>query len=314
MSEPLTVSRHRTQTPAQSGFKEWWSHNQRKVVPYLFITPTMIIFTTFVLIPIVYAGFISFFKWNGISEAEFVGVRNYTRLVEDPIFWTSLQNTVLFTLGVVPFSMGLGLLAALGLNRKHLPGRAILRTVYFLPFVISAVATATTAGWIFGDTFGVLNKILVELGFQKVQWLTNRHTALLTVIIVTIWIRLGFCMLIYLAGLQSIPSDLVEAAKVDGATVRQQFFRITLPLLKPTTFLLVVLNVIYSFEVFDLVYVMTNGGPGYSTTVLTVFIYNAAFQTKSMGYASAIGIVFMAIIMTITLIQWRISNEGGRIT
>ena len=309
MSISLTPSTEQYPT----GFKKWWSLNQKKVVPYIFIAPTMFIFTTFVLIPIAYAFYISFFKWNGISEPEFNGIRNYVRLFEDDVFWTSLKNTILYTLGVVPISMGLGLLAAIGLNRKQLPGRSVLRTIYFLPFVISAVATATTAGWIFGDTFGILNKILVELGLDKIQWLTNRHTALLTVIATTVWIRMGFCMLIYLAGLQSIPSDLIEAAKVDGATARQQFFRITLPLLKSTTFLLLVLNVIYSFEVFDLVFVLTNGGPGYSTTVLTVFIYNAAFQTQSVGYASAIGMVFMAIIMTITMLQWRISNEGGRI-
>lgn len=295
-------------------WRDWWSLNQRKVVPYLFITPTLAIFLVFVLFPIAYSAVISFFKWNGISEAEFSGVKNYLRLLEDPIFWISLQNTVNFTLGVVPLSMAFGLLAALGLNRPQLPGRAVLRAIYFLPFVISAVATATTAGWIFGDTFGVLNKMLVELGLKKVQWLTNRHTAMMTVVIVTIWVRLGFCMLIYLAGLQSIPPDLVEAARVDGASRWQQFRHITFPLLKPTTFLLIVLNIIYSFEVFDLVFVLTNGGPGYATTVLTVFIYNSAFQTQRVGYASAIGIVFMAIIMTITLIQWRISNEGGRIS
>ncbi len=303
----------RIRAASARGWRDWWSLNQRKVAPYLFITPTLAIFLVFVLFPIAYSAVISFFKWNGISEPDFRGLRNYARLLEDPIFWTSLQNTVNFTLGVVPFSMAFGLLAALGLNRPQLPGRAVLRAIYFLPFVISAVATATTAGWIFGDTFGVLNKMLVELGLKKVQWLTNRHTAMMTVVIVTIWIRLGFCMLIYLAGLQSIPPDLVEAARVDGASRWQQFRHITFPLLKPTTFLLVVLNIIYSFEVFDLVFVLTNGGPGYATTVLTVFIYNSAFQTQSVGYASAIGIVFMAIIMTITLIQWRISNEGGRI-
>ena len=294
-------------------WRQWWSLNQRKVMPYLFITPTLLIFLVFVLFPILYSAVISFFKWNGISEPIFTGVRNYARLLDDRIFWISLQNTVSFTIGVVPLSMAFGLLAALGLNRSHLPGRAFLRAIYFLPFVISAVATATTAGWIFGDTFGVLNKLLVELGMKKVQWLTNRHTAMMTVVLVTIWVRMGFCMLIYLAGLQSIPLDLIEAAKVDGASRWQQFRRITLPLLKPTTFLLIVLNIIYSFEVFDLVFVLTNGGPGYATTVLTVFIYNSAFQTQSVGYASAIGIVFMAIIMTITLVQWRISNEGGRI-
>lgn len=307
-------SRDITARAASHGWRDWWSLNQRKVVPYLFITPTLLIFLVFVLFPIAYSGVISFFKWNGISEPVFRGLRNYQRLLDDPIFWISLQNTVSFTIGVVPFSMALGLLAALGLNRQRLPGRAVLRAIYFLPFVISAVATATTAGWIFGDTFGVINKMLVELGMKKVQWLTNRHTAMLTVVIVTIWVRLGFCMLIYLAGLQSIPPDLVEAARVDGASRWQQFRHITFPLLKPTTFLLLVLNIIYSFEVFDLVFVLTNGGPGYATTVLTVFIYNSAFQTQSVGYASAIGIVFMAIIMGITLVQWRISNEGGRIS
>ncbi len=296
-----------------AGWRAWWSLNQRKVMPYLFITPTLLIFLVFVLFPILYSAVISFFKWNGISEPLFTGLRNYTRLLEDRIFWISLQNTVSFTIGVVPLSMAFGLLAALGLNRKQLPGRAFLRAIYFLPFVISAVATATTAGWIFGDTFGVLNKLLVELGMKKVQWLTNRHTAMMTVVIVTIWVRMGFCMLIYLAGLQSIPPDLIEAAKVDGASRWQQFRHITVPLLRPTTFLLLVLNIIYSFEVFDLVFVLTNGGPGYATTVLTVFIYNSAFQTQSVGYASAIGIVFMTIIMAITLVQWRISNEGGRI-
>jgi multiple sugar transport system permease protein len=291
----------------------WWIVHQRKVIPYLFITPTMLIFLTFVLVPIAYAAYMSLFDWNGISEAQFAGLQNYTDLFGDPVFWVSLRNTLVYALGVVPLSMLLGLLAALGLNRTHLPGRALLRTIYFLPFVISAVATATVAVWIFGDTFGVINKILDALGLEKVRWLSNRDTALLTVIIATVWVRIGFCMLIYLAGLQSIPSDLLEAAAIDGASTRQRFFAITLPLLRPTTFLLLILNVIFSFEVFDLVFVMTTGGPGYATTVLTVYIYNTAFQTQSFGYASAIGMLFMAIIMTITLVQWRLSNEGGRV-
>jgi multiple sugar transport system permease protein len=253
------------------------------------------------------------FDWNGIIEAQFAGLQNYADLFGDPVFWVSLRNTLVYALGVVPLSMLLGLLAALGLNRTHLPGRALLRTIYFLPFVISAVATATIAVWIFGDTFGVVNKILDAVGLEKVHWLSNLDTALLTVIIATVWVRIGFCMLIYLAGLQSIPGDLLEAAAIDGASTRQRFFAITLPLLRPTTFLLLILNVIFSFEVFDLVFVMTTGGPGYATTVLTIYIYNTAFQTQSFGYASAIGMLFMAIIMTITLVQWRLSNEGGRV-
>jgi ABC-type sugar transport system permease subunit len=308
---PDAIAEPQTRLPANT--YGWWTLHQRKIIPYLFITPTLLIFLTFVFIPIAYAAFMSFFDWNGISAAEFVDVQNYVDLISDSVFWISLKNTVIYSVGLVPVSMGLGLLAALGLNRQHLPGRPILRAIFFLPFVISAVATATTAGWIFGDTFGVINKILEAMGLEKVRWLSNRETALLTVIIATVWVRLGFCMLIYLAGLQSIPGDLIEAAEIDGASAVQRFFRITLPLLRPTTFLIFILSVIYSFEVFDLVYVMTSGGPGYATTVLTIYIYDTAFQTQSFGYASAIGLVFMAIIMSITLVQWRFSNEGGRI-
>ncbi len=312
MPEAQTVITESRDAPTAESYS-WWSRNQRKVIPYLFITPTMLIFTAFVFLPITYAAAMSFFDWNGISTAEFVGIENYLNLFTDPIFWTALKNTVIYALGVVPTSMALGLLAAIGLNRQNLPGRPIFRTIFFLPFVISAVATATTAGWIFGDTFGVVNKMLEAVGLEKVRWLSNRDTALFTVMIATVWIRVGFCMLIYLAGLQSIPSDLIEAASIDGASTGQRFRHITLPLLAPTTFLLLVLNIIFSFEVFDLAYVMTSGGPGFATTVLTIYIYNTAFQSQQFGYASSIGLVFMAIIMTITLIQWRFSNEGGRV-
>jgi ABC-type sugar transport system permease subunit len=309
----ITESQARLPLTASSTSYGWWTLHQRKIIPYLFITPTLLIFLMFVFIPIAYAVVMSFFNWNGISAAEFVGLQHYVNLLNDSLFWISLRNTITYSLGLVPISMGLGLLAAIGLNRQNLPGRAVLRTIFFLPFVISAVATATTAGWIFGDTFGVINKILESAGLEKVRWLSNRETAMLTVIIATVWVRLGFCMLVYLAGLQSIPGDLVEAAEIDGASAVQRFFRITLPLLRPTTFLIFILSVIYSFEVFDLIYVMTTGGPGYATTVLTVYIYNTAFQTQKFGYASAIGLVFMLIIMSITLVQWRYSNEGGRI-
>ena len=312
MPEAQTVITESRDAPTAESYS-WWSRNQRKVIPYLFITPTMLIFTAFVFLPITYAAAMSFFDWNGISTAEFIGIENYLNLFTDPIFWTALRNTVIYALGVVPASMALGLLAAIGLNRQNLPGRPIFRTIFFLPFVISAVATATTAGWIFGDTFGVVNKMLEAVGLEKVRWLSNRDTALFTVMIATVWIRVGFCMLIYLAGLQSIPSDLIEAASIDGASTGQRFRHITLPLLAPTTFLLLVLNIIFSFEVFDLAYVMTSGGPGFATTVLTIYIYNTAFQSQQFGYASSIGLVFMAIIMTITLIQWRFSNEGGRV-
>ncbi|QPC84969.1 sugar ABC transporter permease [Phototrophicus methaneseepsis] len=309
----INVERTAPPPEALNPLQEWWRQNQKKYIPYIFIAPNLAIFTLFVFIPILYALYMSLFEWKGIGVPEFIGLQNYTELFQDPVFWTSVTNTIVFAMGAVPFSMLFGLMVALGLNQPRVPGRALLRTIYFIPFVISAVATATTVSWLFNDSFGIINKLLALLGLAKVQWLSSPDTAMLTVIIATIWVRLGFCMIIYLAGLQSIPNDMLEAARVDGALPWQQLFYIKLPLLRSTTFLLLILNVIYSFESFDLIYVMTNGGPGYSTTVVPIYIYNMAFETQRFGYASAIGLVFMMIIMAFTVVQWRMSNQGGRI-
>ena len=241
--------------------RDWWSRNQIKVVPYLFIAPNMFVFTLFVFAPIAYAGYMGFFKWNGISHPDFIGTRNYAQIFEDEVFITAFKNNLYYAAMVIPTSMGLGLLVALALNMR-LPGRAILRTIYFLPQVVSAIATGTVAAWVFNDSYGIINKLLVEFGFEKQNWLTSPELALETVALSTIWVRLGFCMIVYLAGLQSIPQDYIDAAKVDGASQWQRFRHVTWPLLSSTTFLLLILNAISSFEAFDLVLAMTGGGPG----------------------------------------------------
>jgi len=287
----------------------WWSRHQRRLIPYIFIAPNLLLFSVFMFAPIIYAFYISFFEWRGVGAARFVGVDNYRTLINDPVFWQSLRHTFVYAAGVVPTSIALGLATALLLNRK-IPGRAFLRSVYFLPVVISAVATGMIANWIFNDSYGVINGALKAFGWKTIPWLNSPAWALAAVIIATVWIRIGFCMILYLAGLQSIPGMYYDAAQVDGASLRQQFRYITWPLLMPTTFLLLILNIIFSFESFDLVYVMTGGGPGYSTTVLPVYIYQAAFQTGRMGYGSAIGILLLAIILIFTLFQWRISRQN----
>lgn len=287
----------------------WWERNQRRLVPYIFIAPNMLVFTVFLFVPMLLAVYMSFNDWSLIEAPRFIGLENYVTMAQDPQFWQSMWNTLVYTVGTVPTSIALGLLVAVGLNRR-LPGRGLIRSVFFVPVVISMVAVALVGAWIFNDSYGVINSGLNALGFESVPWLTSQRWAMPSLIIATLWIRIGFNMVVYLAALQSIPSELYEAAQIDGATGWGQFRNVTWPLLGPTTFLLVILNVIYSIHVFDLIYVMTGGGPGFSTTVLVMYVYQAAFQNLQMGYASAMGVVLFLMLLAFTAFQWRITRQG----
>jgi ABC-type sugar transport system permease subunit len=278
-------------------------------VPYAFIAPNRLLFTAFSFVPLIYAVYISFYDWSLIGDADYIGIGNYIRLLHDPHFWQALANTLVYAVITVSASMGIGLMLAVGLNR-HLVGRTVLRSLYFMPVVISAVATGTIAAWLFNDNYGVVNAILVRLGIGRIAWLSTPQWALPSLAIATVWVRLGFNMIVYLAALQSIPSLYYEAARIDGASAWHRFRHITVPLLLPATFLLLVLNVIYSFQVFDLIYVMTGGGPGFSTTMVVQYIYQSAFVTSEMGYASTMGVVLYGLILGFTIIQWRASRQS----
>jgi ABC-type sugar transport system permease subunit len=290
----------------------WWGRRQRLLVPYLFIAPNLVLFTAFSFLPLLYAAFISFYDWGLISEPAFIGLRNYTRLLRDDLFWQSLAHTLTYAAGTVPTSMALGLALAIALNRR-MRGRIVLRSLYFLPIVVSAVAAGTIAAWLFNDNYGVINAILVRIGVGRIAWLSTPEWALPSLVIATLWLRAGFCMVVYMAALQTIPTAYYEAAHIDGAGAWQQFRHVTLPLLKPATFLLLILSVIYSFQVFDLIYVMTGGGPGFSTTMLVQYVYRAAFVTSEFGYASAIGLVLYAMILIFTVLQWRFSRQAENV-
>ena len=290
----------------------WWGRNQKRLVPYLFIAPNMIVFTVFVFVPILFAFYISLNEWSLIGTPQFIGLGNYVEMLGDGQFWRAFYNTLVYTVGTVPGSIALGLLVAVGLNRK-LPGLALLRSLFFVPVIISLVAVALIASWMFNDNYGVINAALEALGFEGVPWLSSPVWAMPSLIITTLWIRIGFCMVIYLAALQSIPVELYQAAQVDGATAWRQFRHITWPLLGPTTFLLLILNVIYSLHVFDLIYVMTGGGPGNSTSVLVQYIYQMAFQESQMGYASAVGVVLYLMLLVFTVFQWRMTRQGENV-
>jgi ABC-type sugar transport system permease subunit len=287
----------------------WWSRNQKRLIPYIFIAPNIIVFTVFIFVPILFAFYISLTEWSLIGTPEFIGLGNYLAMAQDGQFWRSLYNTLIYTIGTVPTSIALGLLVAIGLNRR-MPGLALLRSVFFVPVIISLVAVALIASWMFNDNYGVINAALGAVGLEGVPWLSSATWAMPSLVITTLWIRIGFCMVIYLAALQSIPVELYQAAQVDGANSWKQFRHITWPLLGPTTFLLLILNVIYSLHVFDLIYVMTGGGPGFSTTVLVQYIYQMAFQESQMGYASAVGVVLYFLLLIFTVFQWRVTRQG----
>ncbi len=267
------------------------------------------LFSVFSLFPIVAALLLSTQEGAVLGEGDHVGTDNYERIVSDPLFWTALRNTLVFTLGSVPVAMGLGLLLATMLNRP-LPGRALLRTVFFAPMVASGVGVGMVMAWIFNADYGVLNNTLDAVGLPRGAWLTSPDVAMLTVVLAVLWTRVGFCMVLYLAALQSIPPNLLESASLDGANAWQRFRHVVLPQLSPTTFFLLVVNVVFSLQVFDLLYVLTGGGPGFATTVLIQYIYRSAFANGEMGYASALGVVFTLLLVVFTLLRWHFGKNS----
>ena len=283
------------------------ARTRESVAAYAFLSPNLVLLGLFVFVPLVGTVVISLQKTDGFGSGTFVGAGNYLRLVGDPLFWRSAANTVLFTLLVTPISMGLGLLAAVLLN-SVLPARPALRSAVIVPMAISGVATALMGLLIFDENSGLINLLLRSVGLPGVSWQSGGAAAFASVVLVTLWWRVGFNMLIYLAGLQGVGPDVYEAGRLDGASTWQLFRHLTVPLVGPSSFFLLIMNVIYSFQVFDLVFVMTGGGPENATSVLVTYAYDNGFVTRDQGYAAAIGLVLLLIMFAFTAVQWRISR------
>lgn len=272
----------------------------------VFLAPNMIGLVVFILIPVIAGLLISFTDWDILSAPEFIGVDNYIELLtDDPLFWHTLKNTVLYSLVVIPGGMIVSLGLALALSGK-IRGVGIYRTIYFLPYVCSTVSIALVWRWIYQPDFGVLNAIFSSVGLPRLGWLTDRNMALFSVALVAIWHSMGYNMVIFLAGLKSIPAMYYEAAQIDGASPPQRFRFITLPLLTPTIFFVLTISLIASFQVFGMVYVMTDGGPGDSTQVYVFYLWQNAFTYFRMGYASAMAYILFLIMLLITLMQVRL--------
>lgn len=270
---------------------------------WLFLLPNFIGFLVFIVYPVLKSFIISFYNWDGLTEKKFVGLQNYIQLLSDETFKISFANNIHYTVVTVPLSIILGILIAMLMNVK-LPGIKIIRTIYFLPQVTSMVAIGIVWTTILAN-YGPINQALMGLGMENPpQWLSSTKWALISVEVVSIWRSMGYNAIILLAGIQGINAELYEAAKIDGANSWKRFRHITLPMLSPTIFFCTVMAVIGSFQVFDTIMAMTQGGPGRATNVLTYYIYSRAFVNFKFGYASSIAYVLFVIILAITLIQF----------
>lgn len=279
--------------------------HQTRIVAYTFLIPNMLGFLIFIALPVLFSFTMSFTNWDGHKQHDFVGFHNYIRMFTDETFRISLSNTLVFTFFSVPVAVAIAIVLAVILNRG---GKMIktYRLFIFLPYVSSTIAIAAVWNLILHPTLGPVNQILASFGVKELpRWFTSSQWALSSVIVVSIWKNAGYYMVIILAALQSIPASLYESSEIDGAGPLQRFFHITIPLLTPAIFFAVVIGVIQSFKVFDLVYALTEGGPGRATNVFAYTIYQEAFMRYRMGYASALAVFLFIIIMVFTLIQFR---------
>ncbi len=278
------------------------------ITGYMYLLPSLIFLASFTVFPVFASFYVSLTKWSLIGSPEFIGFENYRNLFNDPIFYKTLWHTVYYTLGTVPLSIVFSLLLAVAMNQR-IKGITIFRSIYFLPVVSAWVAVAIVWRWIYNPQFGLLNAFLGIFGISPRNWLGDPKLAMPSVIATAIWKGLGYNMILFLAGLQNISENYYEAAKIDGASKWVQFRHITLPLISPTTFFVLITSIISSFQAFSPIYTMTNGGPVGSTEVLVFYLYENGFRWYKMGYASSIAWILFFIIFIFTLLQQYLSKR-----
>jgi multiple sugar transport system permease protein len=278
------------------------------IAGYLFLAPNFIGFIIFLLFPICFAFYIMLTDWSLAKEPQFIGLKNFDTMVKDRIFWKSLGNSFYYTFVAVPTGIFIAFWLALALNRK-MRGIIFFRTVYFLPQITLTVAAATIWRWIYQPEIGMINHVLDWFGIDGPKWIHDTQWAMPSVIIMSNWQGIGFAMLILLAGLQGIPEEYYEAASIDGASGWQHMRYVTLPMLTPALFFVVVTSLIVAFQSFDQFFILTQGGPAHATTPLTLYIFQNAFSFFKMGYGAALAAVLFVIILIITIVQWHLARR-----
>ncbi len=283
--------------------------NKRKefLVAMAMLAPNLIGLIVFMVIPAVASIGISFTNWTMLNSPTFIGLDNYKELIHDSLFWYTLKNTAVYVFWKVPVNIFISLAFAVLLNKK-MYGRSIFRSIFFLPMVASSVSVALLWQPLFETNNGVLNVMLRAIWLKGLPWIYSQETAMMSVILVALWKEIGYYMVMFLAGLQSIPATYYEAAEIDGSSPLRTFFKITVPLISPTTFFVFIISVIGSFQIFDLTSVLTAGGPANSTYTTIMYVYKAGFNFFRMGYASAISTILFLIILVLTTIQNKLSS------
>jgi putative chitobiose transport system permease protein len=275
---------------------------------YFFILPAMLVLGIFFVFPICYTLVMSFYYWGDLTIPSFLGFENYLDVFSDESFWNAMRNTALLVLMMVPSIVCISLILATLVNVRN-PLQNFFKALFYVPVISSGIIVGVIWKWIYHGEFGVLNYVIGLLGFDPLVWLANRDTALPAVAIVNVWRIVGYYLVIFLAGLQSIPSELYEAGTIDGASKLQMFGRITLPLLRPITITVVILATIFAFQSFDTIYVMTSGGPAEATSTAVWRIYFSSFIRFRPGYGAAMGFVLFLFIFAISLVQIRLTQK-----
>ncbi len=284
-------------------FCDYFLHNE-KAAAWLFILPAILGTLVFIIIPVICSFGLSFAKWDLLNPIEFVGFANYREIFTEALFGKIFLNTVVFAIATSVLGVIIPLIIAVILNSK-IRGSEFYKTAYFLPFITPMIVIGIVWQWIFDPNIGLLNKLL----HIHINWLYDTHWALPALIMVSVWKLIGYNMIIFLSSLSGISNSMFEAAKIDGANPVETFWYVTIPLMSPTIFFVVIITAISSFQVFDLIYLMTQGGPLDSTNVLVYAIYKNAFEYFNVGKASAIAYVLFSVILVLTLIQWSLRKK-----
>ncbi len=281
-----------------------------KLRPYLYIAPAMIFFSLFFFFPIAYVIYLSFFDWSllNLDEMEFIGLENFIALFAEEDFRQVLGNTLLYTVSTVGLGIGLSFMLALWLNRKA-KVYGLIQAAVFSPHIVSLVSIAMLWMWLMDPQYGLLNAILEWIGLPGYTWLADTKSAMVSLILVSIWKGVGYNTLVFIAGMQSIPRDIYEAAELDRSPWWRTLTRLTIPMLSPTLFFLLVINTVSSFQVFDTIYIMTQGGPVNSTNMLVFYIYEQGMDFYNGGVASAASVILLVLVGLLTLLHFRLMEK-----
>ena len=282
---------------------------KNKILPYLLVSPYIIHLLVFVAFPVFFSVYLTFNKWNIISPMEFIGVGNFVRVFQDRLFFTAIYNTLKFLVVHIPLQIIVALLLAEILNQKIIL-RPFFRAAFFLPVVVSGVVVSMLWQQLYGFDTGILNRLLSSFGLGKIGWLVNPDMAMISIAIMATWKNVGLYIILFLVGLQTVPPQYYEAADLEGASHWQKFWYITLPMINPTIFMVVILSTIGGFSLFIEPYIMTGGGPLNSTLSAVLYIYKQAFTNYHMGYAATLGFFFAFIILAVVVVQKRFIEKG----